>query len=529
MRTWIALASMLLTGCTNLAGGDHLDEALRGDPRIVGGQNAPADTFTYQVSIQSSWGGHFCGGSVIDDQWVLTAAHCVVGESASRLRVETGILNLSENGDVDTVAQIIVHPNYNSRTNANDVALLRLNGTTSAPPVALVDAVSEAAVSSAGTMAAVSGWGTLSSGGSSPDRLQYVEVPIVTNAECQAAYRGESIDDGMLCAGYIGQGGADSCQGDSGGPLVVSDGGELVQTGVVSWGYSCASPDYPGVYARVSEFVPWIQGYVPGVRLVSDGGPVEPTEPTEPPVGGDDHGDSVADATVVAVDGATTVSGTLDAGDEDVFRLELGGDGSLTVQTTGSTDTFGTLLSSGEAVLATDDDGGADYNFKLTRDAADGDVYYLVVRGYNGQTTGAYTLSIDGPAASGADTSDPGDTTGDTPELVEIVVDVSNTNNVTQTVSGFLNAGQVDYYAVDLRDSQASTMVVDLQTTGGTDTFGSIYDADGNLLASDDDGGASYNFRIAGSISTGVYLVEVKGYDANTSGAYTLSVKGSWQ
>ena len=303
MRSWFALASMMMIGCSSLAPGSHLDESLRGDPRIVGGQNAPADTFTYQVSIQTTWGFHFCGGSVIDDNWILTAAHCVDGESANSLRVESGILNLSDNGETDTVAEIIVHPGYDSRTNNNDIALLRLNGTTSAPPVALVDFASESTVSSAGTMAAVSGWGTLSSGGSSPDRLQYVEVPVVTNAECQDAYRSENITDGMLCAGYIGQGGADSCQGDSGGPLVVADGNDLVLTGVVSWGYSCASPDYPGVYARVSEYVDWIQGYAPGVTLVSDGvdnnpteptQPTEPTEPTEPPPSGDDHGDTPA-------------------------------------------------------------------------------------------------------------------------------------------------------------------------------------------------------------------------------------------
>ena len=170
MRNWITLASsMLMVGCTVLADGDHLDEAQRGDPRIVGGQDAPEGVFDYQVSIQSSWGGHFCGGSVIDDQWILTAAHCVAGESASGIRVESGIIRLSSAGEVDTVAQIIVHPGYNSRTNDNDIALLRLNGTTSAPPVALVDDGVESDISAPGDFAAVSGWGTLSSGGSSPE------------------------------------------------------------------------------------------------------------------------------------------------------------------------------------------------------------------------------------------------------------------------------------------------------------------------------------------------------------------------
>jgi hypothetical protein len=381
----------------------------------------------------------------------------------------------------------------------------------------------------------VSGWGTLSSGGSSPDRLQYVEVPIITNAECQDAYRSENITDGMLCAGYLGQGGADSCQGDSGGPLVVDGNGELVQTGVVSWGYGCASASHPGVYARTSEYIDWIRGYVPNVRVASDGGntnpPTEPTEPTQPePPAGDDHGDTTATATVVSVDGVTTIDAFLDPGDEDVFRLELSGEGQLKAFTSGGTDTFGSLLASnGSTLVASDDDSGANYNFSLVADAADGDVYYLVVRGYDGSSSGAYTLTLDGPVAgSGSEPTDPGTEPDPGTDGGTISIDVSNTNNVTEVVSGTLAAGDVHSYVIELRDDFASNVVLEVKTTGGTDTFGSIYDLNGNLLASDDDSGASYNFQIAGTIATGTYLVEVRGYDGNTTGDYDLSVKASW-
>ena len=252
-RALLALAPLFALGCTTLAGGDHLDPSLRGDPRIVGGQDAPADLFPHQVSLQTRSGFHYCGGSVIDDDWILTAAHCVDGSWPGDIRVESGITELSDFGEKRRVDEIVVHPDYDSWSQDNDIALLRLKRGISAPPVALLDASAEASLASAGTLATVSGWGTLSSGGTSPDALQYVDVPVVSEAECEAAYGAGDITDGMICAGDTVNGGIDSCQGDSGGPLVVSDGTQWVQAGVVSWGYGCADADYPGVYARVSH------------------------------------------------------------------------------------------------------------------------------------------------------------------------------------------------------------------------------------------------------------------------------------
>ncbi len=522
MRTWFALASMMLAACNPvLADGDHLDDSLRGDPNIVGGQNAPDGVFTYQVSIQTTSGFHFCGGSVIDEEWILTAAHCVVSERANQLRVETGILRLSENGQRLGVSQIIVHPSYNSNTSDYDIALLRLSSPTSAPPVAIMDAASESTWSAAGTMAAVSGWGSLSSNGSSPDALQYVEVPITSNSECNSAYGG-GITARMMCAGYIGQGGRDSCQGDSGGPLVVDENGRLVQTGVVSWGYGCADARYPGVYTRLSQFENWIAGYVPGVEFVSDGGgSTGPgTDPgTEP--SGDDHGDSLSTATVLTVDGQTTIQGVLDAGDKDVFRLELAGSGTLTASTEGSTDTFGTLLSSSGSALATDDDGGAGYNFRLVRDVNDGDVVYLEVKGYNSSTKGSYTLTIDGPAAEGPTTT-PEPTTE-----VDASLDVSINASASADFGATLAAGANDLYVIEVRDDFGSSVTLSAETTGRTDTFGTLYDANGNLIVSNDDSGASYNFKLSASVAPGIYLLEVRGYSTSTAGAYDLEITAS--
>jgi len=133
-------------------------------------------------------------------------------------------------------------------------------------PLELNDDVQPACLPSADYLSATetearcftSGWGTLSSGGSATNNLQYVRVPAITNAQCNAAYGG-SITDTMICAGYPGVGGKDACQGDSGGPFVCNDNGNAVIAGVVSWGNGCALADYPGVYARTTSALSWIQ------------------------------------------------------------------------------------------------------------------------------------------------------------------------------------------------------------------------------------------------------------------------------
>ena len=88
--------------------------------------------------------------------------------------------------------------------------------------------------------------------------MQYVQVPAITNSQCNNAYGG-SITDAMICAGYPGVGGKDACQGDSGGPFVCNDNGKAIIAGVVSWGNGCALPNFPGVYARTTHVLDWIK------------------------------------------------------------------------------------------------------------------------------------------------------------------------------------------------------------------------------------------------------------------------------
>ena len=182
-----------------------------------------------QVGLVSTNGRTpWCGGTLISSTHVLTAAHCTQTD-ASRIRVILGEHNIADSdfNRVD-VAEIINHPNYNPQTTDNDYAILRL-----ANPVTFTNEVSPACLPAdlsntfAGVLATVTGWGTLSSGGSQPTVLQEVDVTVTTNAVCNNAYG--SITANMICAADSGK---DSCQGDSGGPMIAPENGRqaLVRT-----------------------------------------------------------------------------------------------------------------------------------------------------------------------------------------------------------------------------------------------------------------------------------------------------------
>uniref|UniRef100_A0A673H8Z4 Trypsin-like n=1 Tax=Sinocyclocheilus rhinocerous TaxID=307959 RepID=A0A673H8Z4_9TELE len=230
--------------------------------------DATAGSWPWQVSIHSTaFGGHFCGGSLINKDWVLSAAHCFqryetfpMHSSLGTIRIYLGRQSQSGSNpnEVLRTASVINHPDYYDPTHDNDIALLKLSSsvtfTNYIRPVCLAAAGSKYA---AGTETWVTGWGALQSGGSSPDKLQEVMIPVVSSSDCDDAYGG-GITSNMICAGLLNEGGKDSCQGDSGGPLVTRNGSLWIQSGVVSFGIGCADPRYPGVYARISQYQDWI-------------------------------------------------------------------------------------------------------------------------------------------------------------------------------------------------------------------------------------------------------------------------------
>ncbi|KZM26923.1 Trypsin [Ascochyta rabiei] len=222
---------------------------------IVGGTTAAAGEFPYIVSLRQS-GSHICGGSLVDSRTVVTAAHCTVGQTASSLSVRAGSLNRNSGGTLVSVSSIKVHPNFDESTLNNDIAIWKL-----ATPISTSSTIGYVTLPAAnsdpasGSTTTVAGWGTTSSGGSSPTTLRKVDVPIVSRATCRQNYSAAEITDNMICAGLTA-GGKDSCQGDSGGPLVSASSSTLV--GVVSWGNGCAQAGQPGVYARVSTLLSFV-------------------------------------------------------------------------------------------------------------------------------------------------------------------------------------------------------------------------------------------------------------------------------
>ncbi|XP_015604639.1 serine proteinase stubble [Cephus cinctus] len=242
------------------------------ESRIVGGERSSFGKWPWQISLRqwrTSTYLHKCGAALLNQNWAITAAHCVENVPPSDLLLRIGEHDLANEdepyGYQERRVQIVAsHPQFDARTFEYDLALLRFYEPLEPfQPNALPICLPDDDDNYVGLTAYVTGWGRLYEDGPLPSVMQEVSVPVINNTVCEAMYRNagyiEHIPNIFICAGWR-KGGFDSCEGDSGGPMVIQRPRDKrwILAGVISWGIGCAEPNQPGVYTRISEFREWI-------------------------------------------------------------------------------------------------------------------------------------------------------------------------------------------------------------------------------------------------------------------------------
>uniref|UniRef100_A0A8D0XBY2 Plasminogen n=1 Tax=Sus scrofa TaxID=9823 RepID=A0A8D0XBY2_PIG len=225
--------------------------------RVVGGCVSIPHSWPWQISLRRRYGGHFCGGTLISPEWVLTAKHCL--EKSSSPSSYKVILGAHEEHHLGEGVQEIDVSKLFKEPSGADIALLKLSS-----PAVITDQVIPACLPTPNYVVAdrtacyITGWGE-TKGTYGAGLLKEARLPVIENKVCNRyEYLDGKVSPNELCAGHLA-GGIDSCQGDSGGPLVCFEKDKYILQGVTSWGLGCALPNKPGVYVRVSRFVTWIE------------------------------------------------------------------------------------------------------------------------------------------------------------------------------------------------------------------------------------------------------------------------------
>jgi len=281
-RYLLAIVFAIVLGLTAAVPVFAADEVVY-QPEVVGGSAVPDGKYPFMVSLQADTSNarpyqeHFCGGSLIDRNSVLTAAHCVDFISVAttpatlsyrdvRIVVGGTVLN-SRQGQVrriDSLSDIAIHPLYNGSISSKyDAAVIKLGRSVTKAPIMLARTGSNS-LERAGRLATIAGWGNMraqpvngSGGRDFPNRMQEARPPLVSDASCERSYRDAFYPSLMVCAGEKG---VDTCQGDSGGPMWATTNAGRRQIGVTSFGYGCATARYPGVYTAVNA--PEIRSFI---------------------------------------------------------------------------------------------------------------------------------------------------------------------------------------------------------------------------------------------------------------------------
>uniref|UniRef100_A0A3Q3VXA8 Peptidase S1 domain-containing protein n=1 Tax=Mola mola TaxID=94237 RepID=A0A3Q3VXA8_MOLML len=227
--------------------------------KIINGKKVPANSMLYMASVQDSSGRHICGGFLINEDFVVTAAHC-------ELSVVLGTHNLKKinNGTMRYAVEKFKNPFYDGVQSGNDIMLLKLSKKTQlgrrVKPIKLPKAGVKL---SSKENCHVAGWGLTKTGGNTVNVLQVVKVPVVSLNVCKEEWNQVKINlpDTVICAGGYGTKGG-FCQGDSGGPLVcrgMAVGVVLFNLALNSTTGNCDYPNKPNVYTNVMKYLDWIK------------------------------------------------------------------------------------------------------------------------------------------------------------------------------------------------------------------------------------------------------------------------------
>ena len=251
----------LTIGWTNTAPGRPASPSEPAVAAIIGGEEAEPGEFPFQVALVTAASRfQFCGGTFIDGDWVMTAAHCVDDVTdPETVKVLAGAHNKLTDGELIDVERVYIHPAYSADASiSSDIALLRLGGEYTYPRIELLTP-DRLDLSAPGTIATTIGWGLTSDGGAASEVLKKLDAEIISNDECQT-HLGDNILDSTICAGKLGSN-ESICNGDSGGPLMVPYRNRWMQVGITSFGTNVCYQ--PTAFARVSSLVEYPIGVIP--------------------------------------------------------------------------------------------------------------------------------------------------------------------------------------------------------------------------------------------------------------------------